>query len=78
MPNPLNPKKYVVLNSGFTFREFADSNNARQIPSLPDWAIIDVTTPPDAHLPGKVADADFFGESWELKPPREAPGTRLP
>ena len=77
-PNPLNPKKYVVLNSGFTFREFADSNNARQIPSLPDWAIIDVTSPPDAHFPGKVADADFFGESWDLKPPREASGTRLP
>ena len=81
-PNPLNPKKYVVLNSGFTFREFADSNNARQIPTLPDWAIIDVTTPPDAHLPGKVADADFFDENWKLKPPHEAPGTapgtRLP
>ena len=74
-PNPLNPKKYVVLNSGFTYREFADSNNARQIPSLPDWAIIDVTTPPDAHFPGKVADADFFDESWKLKAPHEAPGT---
>ena len=35
-PNPLNPKKYVVLNSGFTFREFDYLNNARQIPKLPD------------------------------------------
>src|SRR5262249_46213089 len=31
-PNPLNPKKYVVLNSSFTFREFDYLNNARQIP----------------------------------------------
>ena len=46
-PNPLNPKKYVVLNSGFTFREYDYLNNARQVPKLPDWAVIDVTTPDD-------------------------------
>ena len=27
-PNPLNPQRYVVLNSGFTFREFDYLNNA--------------------------------------------------
>ena len=70
-PNPLNPDRYVVLNSGFTFREYDYLNNARQVPKLPDWAIIDVRTPPDARHPGKVVAADFFGESWEL---REAPG----
>src|SRR5207253_1854606 len=26
-PNPLNPKKYVAINSGFTFREFDYTNN---------------------------------------------------
>ena len=67
-PNPLNPAKYVVLNSGFTFREYDYLNNARQVPKLPDWAIVDVTTPPDARKPGKVVAADFFGEAWELKP----------
>ena len=46
-PNPLNPKKYVVLNSGFTFREYDYLNNARQVPKLPDYAVIDVTTPGD-------------------------------
>ena len=71
-PNPLNPTRYVVLNSGFTYREADDLNNARQIPRLPDWAVIDVTTPPDARYPGKVAAADFFGEAWELRPPHEA------
>ena len=70
-PNPLNPSRYVVLNSGFTYREFDDGNNARQVPKLPDWAILDVTTPPDAHQAGRVVAADFFDEAWELKPPHE-------
>ena len=66
-PNPLNPEKYVVLNSSFTYREYDYLNNARQVPKLPDWAIIDLSTPPDARWPGKIAAADFFGEKWELK-----------
>ncbi len=69
-PNPLNPEKYVVLNSSFTYREYDYLNNARQVPKLPDWAIIDLSTPPDARWPGKIAAADFFGEKWELKPKR--------
>jgi hypothetical protein len=67
-PNPLNPKRYVVVNSGFTFREYDYLNNARQTPKLPDWAVIDTRTPPDARAPGKVVAADFFGERWELRP----------
>ncbi len=66
-PNPLNPKKYVVLNSGFTFREYAYTNNARQIPKLPDYAILDVTTPPSSVWPAKVVRAGFFGEKWEVQ-----------
>lgn len=66
-PNPLNPSKYVVLNSGFTFREYAQLNNARQVPMLPDWAIVDINTPPNSQWPGKIADAGFFGEQWEWK-----------
>jgi hypothetical protein len=68
-PNPLNPEKYVVLNSGFTFREYDQLNNARQTPKLPDWAVIDLDTPPDSRRPGAIAAADFFGERWELKTP---------
>ena len=66
-PNPLNPKKYVVINSGITFREYAESNNALQVAYLPDYAIVDLTTPPD---PGGRADrrCGFFGEKWELLP----------
>ncbi|HLF94598.1 MAG TPA: prolyl oligopeptidase family serine peptidase [Planctomycetota bacterium] len=66
-PNPLNPKKYVVLNSGFTFREYDYLNNARQVPRLPDWAVIDVTTPANSRWPGKVLEAGFFNEEWKLR-----------
>jgi hypothetical protein len=67
-PNPLNPKRYVVINSGFTFREYDYLNNARQVPKLPDYAVVDVTTPPNSRYPGKVVRAGFFGEKWELLP----------
>ena len=76
-PNPLNPDRYVVINSGFTFREYAYLNNARQIPMLPDWAIVDlrekVSDPSsgnpwsDNQWPGKLVDRGFFGELWEAK-----------
>ena len=71
-PNPLNPKKYIVINSGFTYREYAYLNNARQVPMLPDWAIVDVVTTPDANdsiyrFPGIPVDANFFNEAWQVK-----------
>jgi pimeloyl-ACP methyl ester carboxylesterase len=65
-PNPLNPKRYVVLNSGFTFREYDYLNNARQVPKLPDYAVIDVTVPPSSRWPGRVVTAGFFTEEWKL------------
>lgn len=68
-PNPLNPNRYVVLNSGFTFREYDYLNNARQVPKLPDWAIIDLDTPPNPRSPGKVVAADFFNGYWKLAKP---------
>lgn len=65
-PNPLNPSRYVVLNSGFTFREFALLNNSDQTPKLPDWAVVDITTPPSPKWPGKVVAAGFFDEQWSV------------
>ncbi|MGB8170558.1 MAG: hypothetical protein WCF18_23850 [Chthoniobacteraceae bacterium] len=64
-PNPLNPQKYVVLNSGFTMREAAALNNAQQTPKLPDWAIVDLNSAPDAYQPGKILRAGFFDEQWQ-------------
>jgi dienelactone hydrolase len=66
-PNPLNPDRYIVLNSGFTFREYDYLNNARQVPKLPDWAVADISQPVTSRAPGKIVDAGFFGERWELK-----------
>ena len=66
-PNPLNPHRYVVVNSSFTFREYDYLNNARQTSKLPDWAVVDITTPPGSRWPGRIAAAGFFGERWELK-----------
>src|SRR5438552_1216135 len=65
-PNPLNPKRYVVLNSGFTFREYDYLNNARQVPKLPDYAVVDVDVPVSSRAPGGIATAGFFGERWDL------------
>jgi hypothetical protein len=67
-PNPLNPKRYIVLNSGFTYREYDYLNNARQVPKLPDYAIVDITKPVTSQAPGAIAAAGFFGEYWELLP----------
>ncbi len=64
-PNPLNPMRYVVLNSGFTFREQAAQNNSDQTPKLPDWAVVDLRTPPGPKWPGQIVDAGFFDENWK-------------
>jgi pimeloyl-ACP methyl ester carboxylesterase len=67
-PNPLNPAKYVVINSSFTYREYDYLNNARQVAKLPDWAVIDLSKPKTSQAPGGIADAGFFNETWEWKP----------
>lgn len=64
-PNPLNQQKYLVVNSGVTFREDHDRTNSLQNPKLPDWALIDVRQNPDGSSPGKVVAADFFDEAWQ-------------
>ncbi|MFM2216919.1 MAG: hypothetical protein RL240_1237 [Planctomycetota bacterium] len=69
-PNPLAPTRYVVFNSSFTYREYDYLNNARQVPKLPDWAVIDLATPPNGRWPGGIAEADFFDESWQVRPPQ--------
>jgi len=57
-PNPLNPKKYVVLNTGFTFADFAAKSNSLQTPKLPDFAVLNIS--------GKVVRAGFFNEDWRM------------
>ena len=64
-PNPLNPHRYVVLNSGIDFRDEAYGTNSLQTPKLPDWAIIDLRTRPGPRWPGLVFDAGFFNDDWQ-------------
>ncbi len=61
-PNPLNPRRYVVLNSGFTFAGAGSGSNAQQTPKLPDYAVFDFNAPPAA----RVAAAGFFDECWQV------------
>jgi hypothetical protein len=63
-PNPLAPHRYVVFNSGFTYREYDYLNNARQTPKLPDWAIIDAASPSTSRGPGRILSEGFFNEQW--------------
>lgn len=66
-PNPLNPSKYIVLNSGHTFGE-ADlkGTNALLYPRLGDWAVIKPT--PTAKDPAayEVVAAGLFDENWQF------------
>ncbi len=64
-PNPINPDRYVVINSGLTFREGHDRTNSLQNPKLPDWAVIGLDQLPDGFTPGRVVDAGFFDEEWK-------------
>ncbi|NOY00947.1 MAG: hypothetical protein GXP30_14655, partial [Verrucomicrobia bacterium] len=66
-PNPLNQEKYVVINSGHTFREGHDRTNSLQNAKLPDWAILDLSKAPDNMSAGKVVAADFFDERWRVR-----------
>jgi hypothetical protein len=57
-PNPLEPSRYVVLNSGHTFgdKDFRGTN-ALLFPRLGDWAII-------RNASGNVVEAGIFDEHW--------------
>ncbi len=65
-PNPLNPSRYVILNSGLTFREVHDKTNSLQNPKLPDWAILDIVQAPSVASAGIVIAADFFDNQWKV------------
>jgi dienelactone hydrolase len=59
-PNPLNPERYVVLNSGHSFgeKEFRGTN-ALLYPRLGDWAVIKDD--------GNVAAAGLFDDRWQVQ-----------
>jgi predicted esterase len=65
-PNPFNPNRYIIVNSGLTFREAHDKTNSLQNPKLPDWALLDISQPPSLDAAGKVVAADFFDTHWQV------------
>jgi len=65
-PNPRNPGRYIVVNSGMTYREFSNVSNSRQIPMLPDWAVLGIDSQDDSIFAGKVLAQGFFDERWSL------------
>ena len=62
-PNPLNPQRYVVINSGHTFgaREFTGTN-ALLYPHLGDHAVFQ-TDGRNATLKA----SGYFDEGWSLR-----------
>lgn len=65
-PNPLNPAKYVVLNSGHTFHADAfRGSNALLFPRLGDYAILKLTPTAKDPLATEVVTAGLFDEFWK-------------
>jgi pimeloyl-ACP methyl ester carboxylesterase len=61
--NPLNPERYVVINSGHTFDDKAFAGtNALLFPRLGDYAVIRVNDSGD-----EVRVSDYFDEHWKMR-----------
>lgn len=62
-PNPLNPDRYVVVNTGHTFGEAEfRGTNALLFPRWGDYAILQLKKDEEP----EVVEAGFFDESWRL------------
>ncbi|HEY1376917.1 MAG TPA: hypothetical protein VGF55_08985 [Gemmataceae bacterium] len=65
-PNPLNPEKYVVLNSGHTFHADAfQGTNALLFPRLGDFALLKLAPMANDRLATQVVTAGVFDENWQ-------------
>ncbi len=66
-PNPLNPMKYVVLNTGHTFpSEDYTKTNAMLYPRLGDYAILRMTPTAKNAAGFEVETAGLFDEFWRV------------
>jgi hypothetical protein len=62
-PNPGNPGKYVVINSGHTWTaKEIRASNVQLFPRLPDWAVLKL-----GGAQPEVLAADYFNESWQFR-----------
>lgn len=66
-PNPLNPRRYVVINSGHTFRERDfKASNAWLFPRLGDIAVQKFTRQSDGSFEEQTVWAANFNSEWKL------------
>ncbi len=67
-PSPLNPERYVVINSGHTFRAAdLEATNAMLFPRLGDWAVLQLDPTESNPLNTKVMEAGIFDDFWKFK-----------
>lgn len=67
-PNPLNPRRYVVVNSGHTFHKADfEKSNAWLFPRLGDIAVQKFEKVDAGGYRETVEWADFFDGSWRLR-----------
>jgi hypothetical protein len=66
-PNPLEPSRYVVLNSGHSFHsnEMA-ATNATLFPRFGDYAVLQLRQPVSAPVESEILTAGYFDEEWKL------------
>jgi dienelactone hydrolase len=62
-PNPLNPKRYIVLNTGLVAGGGGGGNNVQ---GYGDYVILQVTQDANGRITDKVAQDGVFDESWKL------------
>jgi hypothetical protein len=68
-PNPVNPSRYVVLNSGHTFHaaDF-EGTNALLYPRLGDYAIMRLSTKGSGTEVEQVEKNGLFDDAWQVMP----------
>ncbi len=66
-PSPLNPARYVVLNSGHTFHapDYLGTN-ALLFPRLGDYAILKLPAPEQNPLAVEASTAGLFDDFWKI------------
>jgi hypothetical protein len=66
-PNPLDPSRYVVLNSGHSFHESEmAATNATLFPRFGDYAVLRLRQPIGKTVESEVVTAGYFDENWKL------------
>ncbi len=77
-PNPLNPRRYVVINSGHTFHA-ADfkGTNALLYPRLGDWAVLRPTPTGKEPAAAEVVAAGLFDEFWQFPTKVKTQGAKV-